>query len=717
MSNKRVYELARDIGITSKALMEELRSQGIEVKSHMSTLDTETAELITDIYRDVEVTVPAAKQSDHYLGSRAETTSMSESPSLGPPTTKSHATEPEQKETMPIETTTKSEDLDQKRSDTTVIDADDLDVAKKASNGKVVQLPEALTVKDLAEALALSTKDILLQLMSLGTVASINHVINLDTANVVVQKLGKAVTLVAEGSDEHGDEDESSEGEQLEHRAPVVTIMGHVDHGKTSLLDAIREANVQATESGGITQHIGAYEVQTPRGRLVFLDTPGHEAFTAMRARGAQVTDIVVLVVAANDGVMPQTREAVDHAKAANVPIVVAVNKIDLADANPDRVKQQLSELDLIPEEWGGTTIYVEVSAKEELGLDDLLEMVLLQAEILELQADPYQMCKGTVVEARLDKAKGPLATVLIQRGTLKVGASFVAGMHYGRVRAMFDHRGRRIESAAPATPVEVLGFTSVPEAGDTFMEVSDERKARQISNVRQEEQRAQQLSQNNRITLDDLYRRISAGDVKDLNLIIKGDVQGSVQALWEAIEKIESDKVQTRLIHGSTGGITESDVNLASASNAIVIGFNVRPTPQAADLAQQEQVDIRLYTVIYEVISDIRAAMEGLLEPTYTERTLGRAQVRQIFHIARVGTIAGCFMQEGSMRRNATVRLVRDNVVIHQGRIGSLRRVKDDVDEVQSGFECGIGLYRYNDIKEGDMIEAYTLEEAMPTL
>lgn len=717
MSNKRVYELARDIGITSKALMEELSSQGIEVKSHMSTLDTETAELITDIYRDVEVTVPAAKQSDHHSGSRAETTSMSESPSLGPPTTKSHATEPEQKETMPIETTTKSEDLDQKRSDTTVIDADDLEVAKKASNGKVVQLPEALTVKDLAEALALSTKDILLQLMSLGTVASINHVINLDTANVVVQKLGKAVTLVAEGSDEHGDEDEPSEGEQLEHRAPVVTIMGHVDHGKTSLLDAIREANVQATESGGITQHIGAYEVQTPRGRLVFLDTPGHEAFTAMRARGAQVTDIVVLVVAANDGVMPQTREAVDHAKAANVPIVVAVNKIDLADANPDRVKQQLSELDLIPEEWGGTTIYVEVSAKEELGLDDLLEMVLLQAEILELQADPYQMCKGTVVEARLDKAKGPLATVLIQRGTLKVGGSFVAGMHYGRVRAMFDHRGRRIELAGPSTPVEVLGFTSVPEAGDTFMEVSDERKARQISNVRQEEQRAQQLSQNSRITLDDLYRRISAGDVKDLNLIIKGDVHGSVQALWEAIEKIESDKVQTRLIHGSTGGITESDVNLASASNAIVIGFNIRPTPQAADLAQQEQVDIRLYTVIYEVIADIRAAMEGLLEPTYTERTLGRAQVRQIFHIARVGTIAGCFMQEGSIRRNATVRLVRDNVVIHQGRIGSLRRVKDDVDEVQSGFECGIGLYRYNDIKEGDMIEAYTLDEAMPTL
>ncbi len=683
----------------------------------MSTLDAETAELIVDIYRDVEVEVSPAKPSDHHVAQRVETASVVESPPIEPSITESQAIDSEQKQTIPIQTTIESEDLDQKPSDTTAIDTEALAETKTPPNGKVVQLPEALTVKALAEALDLSTKDILLQLMGLGTVASINHVINLDTANAVVQKLGKAVTLIAEGSDTLVEDLEPDADEVLEDRAPVVTIMGHVDHGKTSLLDAVREANVQATESGGITQHIGAYEVHTPRGRLVFLDTPGHEAFTAMRARGAQVTDIVVLVVAANDGVMPQTREALDHAKAAGVPIVVAVNKIDLADANPDRVKQQLSELDLIPEEWGGTTIYVEVSAKEELGLDDLLEMVLLQAEILELQADPYQMSKGTIVEARLDKNKGPLATVLIQRGTLKVGATFVAGMHYGRVRAMFDHRGRKMEEAGPSTPVEVLGFTSVPEAGDMFMEVADERKARQISNVRQEEQRVQQLSQTNRITLDDLYRRISAGDVKDLNLILKGDVQGSVQALWEAIEKIESDKVQTRLIHGSTGGITESDINLASASNAIVIGFNVRPTPQASELATQEQVDIRLYTVIYEVISDMHAAMEGMLEPTYTERTLGRAQVRQIFHIARVGTIAGCFMQEGSIRRNASVRLVRDNVVIHQGRIGSLRRVKDDVDEVQSGFECGIGLYRFNDIKEGDMIEAYVLEEAAPTL
>ena len=695
MSNIRVYELAKNIGVASKDLMDELRGQGIDVKSHMSTLDAETAELITDQYRAVE-----ASES-------TEETPVAEAPPV---------MEPEPEEPMPKQMT-KSAEREDAQTDTMTVERSAPVATEPTSNGKVIHLPEAVTVKDLAAALDLGAKDILLQLMSLGVVASINHIVNLETANAVAQKLGKAVTLVAEGSDAAGLDAESPEDEQLEPRAPVVTIMGHVDHGKTSLLDAIRNANVQATESGGITQHIGAYEVQTARGRLVFLDTPGHEAFTAMRARGAQVTDIVVLVVAANDGVMPQTREAVDHAKAAGVPIVVAVNKIDLDDANPDRVKQQLSELDLIPEEWGGTTIYVEVSAREAWGLDDLLEMILLQAEILELQADPYQLCRGIVVEARLDKAKGALATVLIQRGTLKVGSTFVGGMHYGRVRAMFDHRGARIEAAGPSTPVEVLGFTSVPAAGDPFMEVADERQARQISNVRQDEQRAQQLSQNTRITLDDIFNRISAGEVKDLNLIIKGDVQGSVQALWEAVEKIESDKVQTRLIHGSTGGITESDINLASASNAIVIGFNVRPTPQAAELAAQEKVDIRLYTVIYEVISDIRAAMEGLLEPTYTERTLGRAQVRQIFHIARVGTIAGCLMQEGSIRRNAQVRLVRDNVVVHQGHVRSLRRVKDDVDEVQSGFECGIGLVRYNDIKEGDMIESYMLEEAAPTL
>jgi len=580
----------------------------------------------------------------------------------------------------------------------------------------IVRLPEALTVKDFAEALHLKTKDVLMQLMSLGTVASINTVIGLDLANTVAQKLGQEVLLLSE---EEAIErpDESVEMGHLEPRAPVVTIMGHVDHGKTSLLDAIREANIQATEVGGITQHIGAYEVETPKGKLVFLDTPGHEAFTAMRARGAQITDIVVLVVAANDGVMPQTREAIAHAKAAGVPIVVAINKIDLPDANPDRVKQQLSDLELIPEEWGGHTIFVEVSAKRKVGLEDLLEMILLQAEILELQSDPYQLAKGTVVEAKLDKTRGPVATVMIQKGSLHVGNAYVAGVHYGRVRAMFDDRGRKITLAGPSTPIEVLGFADVPAAGDAFTVVEDERKARHISSIRQDKLRTRQLSQTNRVTLEDLYRRISAGEVKDLNLVIKADVQGSVQALWDAIAKLESEKVRLRLIHGSTGAITESDIMLASASNAIVIGFSVRPIPKAAELAVQEHVDVRLYTVIYEAISDVEKAMVGLLKPTYTEKMLGRAEVRMLFHISRVGAIAGCQVREGVIRRNASARVLRDNVVVYEGRVGSLRRIKEDVEEVTAGFECGIGLGRYQDIKEGDVIESFILEEVAPRL
>ncbi len=542
MAGVRVYELARDIGVSSKNLVEELRGQGIEIKSHMSTIDEETATLVLDLYRDqikpdtpsAAILIPDSHQID-----------VSIPPNL-------HSIE------VPV-------------------------LVQNVSSQNILHLSEAVTVKDFAEALNLKTKDVLMQLMSLGSVPSINTVIDLETANTVAKKLGKDVVIVSEEERPEVLED-VLDAESLVPRAPVVTIMGHVDHGKTSLLDAIREANIQATEAGGITQHIGAYEVETERGRVIFLDTPGHEAFTAMRARGAQVTDIVILVVAANDGVMPQTREAIDHARAAGVPIVVAINKIDLADANPDRVKQQLSDLGLLPEEWGGGTIFVEVSAKLKYGLNDLLEMILLQAEILELQADPKQQARGTIVEARLDKTRGPVATVLIQKGALKISQPFVAGISYGRVRAMFDDRGRKVSVAGPSTPVEVLGFAEVPEAGDTFTVVDDERKARHISSVRQEKQRTKQLTQTGRVTLDDLYRRISAGEVKDLNLIIKGDVQGSVEALWDAFSKLSSEKVRLRLIHGSTGGITESDIMLASASNAIVIGFNVRPIAKAAD-------------------------------------------------------------------------------------------------------------------------------------
>jgi len=676
MAGVRVYELARDLGISSRNLIEELRNQGIEVKSHMSTMDEETAGLVFDLYRTHETAVTTSPLP-------IESPTMS-SLSLTQPTP------------PPVEILPSPPQLE--------------------STSTRVRLPEALTVKDFAEALQLKTKDVLMQLMSLGTVASINTVIGLDLANTVAQKLGQDVLLLSEEEaiERH---DESIEIGHLEPRAPVVTIMGHVDHGKTSLLDAIREANIQATEVGGITQHIGAYEVETPKGKIVFLDTPGHEAFTAMRARGAQITDIVVLVVAANDGVMPQTREAIAHAKAAGVPIVVAINKIDLPDANPDRVKQQLSEIELIPEEWGGSTIFVEVSAKRKVGLEDLLEMILLQAEILELQSDPYQLAKGTVVEAKLDKTRGPVATVMIQKGSLHVGDAYVAGVHYGRVRAMFDDRGRKITLAGPSTPIEVLGFADVPAAGDAFTAVEDERKARHISSIRQDKFRTRQLSQTNRVTLDDLYRRISAGEVKDLNLVIKADVQGSVQALWDAIAKLESEKVRLRLIHGSTGAITESDIMLASASNAIVIGFSIRPIPKAAELAVQEHVDVRLYTVIYEAISDVEKAMVGLLKPTYTEKMLGRAEVRMLFHISRLGAIAGCQVREGVIRRNASARVLRDNVVVHEGRVGSLRRIKEDVEEVTAGFECGIGLGRYQDIKEGDVIESFILEEVAPRL
>ena len=672
MPSVRVYELARDLGIPSKDFVEELRSQGIEVKSHMSGLDEETAGLVSELYRERETSDPSEPvlASDDSV---VEIKALSSEPSTSKPV--------------------------------------------KGDGTTVVRVPEALTVKDLIDTAQVKAKDVLMQLMNFGTLASVNTVIDIDIANNVLQNLGKTITLVSEQDEVPEAAGNLSASEFLEARAPVVTIMGHVDHGKTSLLDAIREANIQATEAGGITQHIGAYEVETDKGRIIFLDTPGHEAFTAMRARGAQITDIVVLVVAANDGVMPQTREAVAHAQAANVPIVVAINKIDLEDANPDRIKQQLTELELVPEEWGGHTIFVEVSAKQKLGLDDLLEMILLQAEILELRADPHQMAKGTIVEARLDKTQGPVATVLIQKGTLRVSEAYVAGNHYGRVLAMKDDLGRKIKRAGPSTPVEVLGFAAVPSAGDAFTVVEDDRRARQISSVRQERQRSKQLAQSGRVTLDDLYRRISAGEVKDLNLVIKGDVHGSIQALWDSLSKLESEKVRLRLIHGSTGGITESDIMLASASNAIVIGFNVRPIPKAAELAEQEQVDVRLYTVIYEAISDVEKAMLGLLAPAYNEKTLGRAEVRAIFRITRVGAVAGCYVREGVMRRNAMARIIRDSVVIHEGRIASLRRIKDDIEEVPVGFECGVGLGRYQDIKEGDTIESFMFEEIAPQL
>jgi len=586
----------------------------------------------------------------------------------------------------------------------------------KAPPEKRVRLGEAITVKELADKIDARPAEAIKILMRMGVMATINAVIDLDKATALAQSFGYSVELATAGSDEVLEEEEDTE-DNLVKRAPVVTVMGHVDHGKTSLLDAIRATNVTQSEAGGITQHIGAYEVNTARGKVVFLDTPGHEAFTAMRARGAQATDIVVLVVAADDGVMPQTVEAITHAHAANVPIVVAINKVDLPDVNPDRIKQQLSDHGLVPEQWGGETIYVEVSAKRKQNIDELLEMILLQAEILELRANPMRRGQGVVIEAELDKTRGPVATVLVQRGVVHIGDAFVVGVHYGRIRALLNDHGEKVQEVGPATPVEVTGLSGVPLAGDVFQVTTDEKKARQIATLRQQRQREEHIQRTSRVTLEDLYRQIKEGEVKELNVLIKADVQGSSQAVRDALERLSTNEVRVRVIQGAVGGITESDVMLASASNAIIIGFNVRPTPQANESMEHEGVDVRLYTIIYDLIADVRAALEGLLEPEVAEHIMGRAEVRETFHIPRIGVIAGCYVTEGTMTRNADCRLLRDNVVVYQGRIGSLRRFKEDVHEVNSGYECGIGLERFSDIKRGDVIEPFVREQVAKKL
>jgi translation initiation factor IF-2 len=584
---------------------------------------------------------------------------------------------------------------------------------------KVLKIGEGMTPKELAGRMSATPSDVIKRLIKLGVLAAINTPIEPETIGKVAEQFGYTVERA---SPEELVEEmvEVEDPALLRPRAPVVTVMGHVDHGKTSLLDAIRHSNVTATEAGGITQHIGAYEVEVPGhavSRVVFLDTPGHEAFTAMRARGAHATDIVVLVVAADDGVMPQTIEAVNHAKDAKVPILVAINKVDKPNADPNRIKQQLAEYSLVPEEWGGETIFVHVSAKRREGIDNLLENLLVLAEVQELRANPGKPARGVVIESALDKGRGPVATVLIQSGGLRVGDAVVAGLHHGRVRAMINDKGKKLQEAGPATPVEILGLSGVPLAGDTFAVVGDEKKARQIAVARQEKHRQEVMVSQPKVTLEVLHQQIQKGEVKELRMILKGDVQGSVEPLQESLGHLGTEQVQVKVIHSSVGAITESDVMLASASNAIIVGFNVRPEPKAQRLAEQEHVDVRLYTVIYDAINQVKAAMEGLLEPQYVERALGRVEVRQIFHISKVGTIAGSYVADGKVGRDARVRVVRDGQVIHQGKIGSLRRFKDDVREVQSGMECGIGLANFNDIHPGDVLEAYELEEITPKL
>ena len=576
-----------------------------------------------------------------------------------------------------------------------------------------VLIPDEITVGQLAERMRRPATEVIKKLMLLGIMASVNETIDFDTASLIVEEMGgtfeKEVILTAEDVLFN---DEPDTEEQLKPRSPVVVVMGHVDHGKTSLLDTIRNTNVTDGEFGGITQHIGAHRVRVGDRKITFLDTPGHEAFTAMRARGAMVTDIAILVVAADDGIMPQTIEAINHAKAAEVSIIVAINKIDKEGANPDKVKQELTEHGLVPEEWGGDTICVEVSAKKGTNIDELLEMVLLVADMRELKANPDRAARGTVIESKLDKGRGPVATVLVQNGTLRVGDIVVAGTAVGHVRAMNDDKGRSVKKAGPSIPVEILGLSEVPEGGDLFYAVDDERKAREVVENRKFKEKQSRQQKAAAISLDNLFEHIEEGKIKDLNIIVKADVQGSVEAVTQSLTRISNNEVRVNVIHGAVGAVTESDVMLASASGAIIVGFNVRPTPGAVTSAENAEVDIRLYRVIYDAIEDIEKALKGMLEPTFREAIIGHAEIRTTFRVSGVGTIGGAYVTDGKIQRNSKVRVVRDGIVIHEGELGSLKRFKDDAKEVNSGYECGLSIDKFNDIKDGDVVEAYVMEQ-----
>ena len=576
-----------------------------------------------------------------------------------------------------------------------------------------IEIPETVTVKDLAADMKKTTAEVIKKLLGYGIMATINQEIDFDTAYLIAQEFGITATKKETVTEEDilFDDSEDKE-EELETRPPVIVVMGHVDHGKTSLLDAVRKTNVIEGEAGGITQAIGAYKVKVKDREITFLDTPGHEAFTAMRARGAQITDIAILVVAANDGVKPQTIEAINHAKSAGIPIIVAINKIDLPDANIEKVKQELMAYELVPEEWGGDTIYVPISAKKGENIDQLLEMVLLEADVLELKSNPHKQAKGAVIEARLDKSKGAIATMLVQRGTLDVGDTIVVGSSIGRIRAMKDDKGKSVKAAGPSTPVEIMGLTEVPEAGDTFYEVKNEKMAKHLIERRKRQAREKAINSATKVTLDNLFTQMEQGNLKVLNLIVKADVQGSVEAVKQAMEKLENEEVKVKVIHAAAGAVNQSDVTLAKVSNAIIIAFNVRPDNMAKEMAEKDEVEIKQYSIIYQAIEDVEAAMKGMLDPKYEEKVIGNAEVRQTFKISNVGTIAGCYVISGKVERNAGVRVIRENVVIHDGHLATLKRFKDDVKEVTKGFECGIQIENYNDIKEGDVIEVYIMEE-----
>ncbi len=743
MKKPRVYEVAKDLGMSSEAVLQIVRRLGVEVKNHMSTLTAETVEKIKAEMAQERAAVKveqARKQEIEQQRAREERARHAAAQSAvqsAAPAAPARAGRPASP-SMPLDHRQRRRDrkkrkqVDEKLAQESVRKTlaslglgharrrhrrpEEEDGQTVVEDAKVIRASEFITVAELASLMEVKPQEVIGACMRLGLMVNINRRLDKDSIAAVADEFGFQVEFVSEYGGDTVEEEEEVGGET--ERPPVVTVMGHVDHGKTSLLDHIRKTNVIAGEAGGITQHIGAYHVQLPSGRrITFLDTPGHEAFTAMRARGAQVTDLVVLVVAADDRVMPQTLEAIDHAKAAGVPIVVAINKIDLPNVQPERVKQELAQHGVVVEEYGGKAVAVEISAKKGTNVERLLEMILLVSELLDLKADPDRRARGTVLEARVEQGRGIVATILVQTGTLRVGDAFLAGQHSGRVRAMFDERARPVREAGPATPVEVLGWSGHPQAGDTFSVMEDERQARDIAVKRQALHREQEYRAAHHISLAELYQKIEKGEVSELKLILKGDVDGSVEAVAEALTKLGTDEVKVRVLHQGVGQITESDVLLAAASDAVVVGFHVRPDPKARDLAQREHVDIRLYSVIYDAVNDVKQALAGLLKPELKETVLGSAEVREVFKLSKSGTVAGCYVVSGTITRSAKVRLVRDQEVIFDGRISSLRRFKDDVREVQNGLECGIGLEGWNDVRPQDVIEAYLIEEFARTL
>ncbi len=802
MSKIRIYELAKQLGVANKDLMEKINSVGIEAKSHMAMLTEEEAAKVTALYQPQK---EEPKKEAHKKEAPKQEAPKKDAPKQNGPkqeapkkdALKQNAPKQEvPKKDAPRQNTPKQDalrkDNNQKQGGNKPAQKQDnrndnrqgkpqqqngskqggnqqqgkpqnkdnnkgkdkkgnkngnkngqkvrenpmerrrremeeeaallaeleaLEAAEKAANAdpEIKYIPESITVKDLAEVLGKKGSDLVMNLMKKGKMLAINATLDFDTAATIAEDYNVILELEEEKDimeEAFGTEEEEDES-KLEERPPVVVVMGHVDHGKTSLLDAIRHSNVTKGEAGGITQHIGAYTVQIDGKPITFLDTPGHEAFTAMRMRGAQITDIAILVVAADDGVMPQTVEAINHAKAAGVEIIVAINKMDKPSANPDRVKQELTEYGLLAEDWGGTTVCVPVSAHTKEGIDNLLEMIILTAEMKELKANPNKKARGAIIEAQLDKGRGPVATVLVQSGTLRVGDPVVAGPAYGKIRAMTDDKGRRVKVAGPSTPVEILGLSEVPSAGDSFYVAANDKQARQLAESVIAKNRETLIGQTpQKVSLDDLFNQIQSGNMKELGIVVKADVQGSVEAVRQSLEKLSNEEVRVRIIHGGVGAITESDVMLASASNAIIIGFNVRPEPAAKAFADEEKVDVRLYRVIYNAIEDIQAAMKGMLDPVYEEKVLGHAEVRQTFKASGVGTIAGSYVKDGKIVRNCQVRIVRDGIVVYEGDLESLRRFKDDVKEVAAGYECGLVFKKYNDIKEGDWVEAFTMVE-----